>query len=107
MIKYGILTVSTEQYQNVCNSIIRFAEASGVDSYSPELMISYQKFLDQRVSTGEICKEYRRFQARVIRMLASLADGGQVDFSSAKCPLCKYPVSAETAELVEKFDVVS
>ena len=103
VIKYGILAVSTEQYQNVCNSIIKFAEAAGVDSYSPELMTSYQKFLDQRVSAGEICKEYRRFQARVVRMLSSLADDGQADFSSAKCPLRKYPVSAETAELVEKI----
>ena len=103
VIKYGILVVSTEQYQNVCNSIIKFAEATGVDSYSPELMASYQKFLDQRVSAGEICKEYRRFQARVIRMLSSLADDGRVDFSSAKCPLRKYPVSNETAKLVEKI----
>ena len=103
VIKYGILIVSTEQYQIVCNSIIKFAEATGVDSYSPELMTSYQEFLDQRVSAGEICREYRRLQVRVIRMLASLADGGQVDFSSARCPLRKYPVSDEIAELVEKI----
>lgn len=103
VIKYGILTVSTEQYQNVCNSITKFAEATGIDSYSPELMTSYQEFLDQRVSNGEICKEYRRFQARVIRILSSLADDGQVDFSSAKSSLCKYPVSDEIAELVEKI----
>ena len=103
VIKYGILIVSTEQYQIICNSIIQFAEATGVDSYSPELMTSYQKFLDQRVSAGEICREYRRLQVRVIRMLSSLADGGQVDFSSAKCPLRKYPVSDEIAELVEKI----
>ncbi len=103
VIKYGILVVSTEQYQNVCNSIIKFAEATGGDSYSPELMTSYQEFLDQRVSNGEICKEYRRFQVRVIRMLSSLAEDGQVDFSSAKCPLRKYPVSDEIAELVEKI----
>ena len=103
VIKYGILAVSTEQYQNVCNSIIKFAESTGVDSYSPELMTSYQEFLGQRVSNGEICKEYRRFQTRVIRMLSSLADDGQVDFSSAKCPLRKYPVSNEIAELVEKI----
>lgn len=103
VIKYGILVVSTEQYQYVCNPIIKFAEAAGVDSYSPELMTSYQEFLDQRVSAGEICKEYRRFQTRVIHMLSSLADDGQVDFSSAKCPLRKYPVSDEVAELVEKI----
>lgn len=103
VIKYGILSVSTEQYQIVCNSIIKFAETTGVDSYSPELMISYKDCLDQRVSAGEICKEYRRFQFRVIRMLSSLADDGQVDFSSAKYPLRKYPVSDEIVELVEKI----
>lgn len=103
VIKYGILLVSTEQYQNVCNSIIKFAEATGIDSYSPELMTSYQGFLDQRVSNGEICKEFRRFQTRVIRMLSSLADDGKVDFSNAKCPLRKYPVSDEISELVEKI----
>ena len=62
VIKYGILAVSTEQYQNVCNSITKFAAATGIDSYSPELMTSYQEFLDQRVSKREICKEYRRFK---------------------------------------------
>lgn len=103
VIKYGILAVSTEQYQTVCNSIVKFAGATGAGSYSPELMASYKEFLDRRVSAGEICREYRRFQIRVIRMLSSLADGRQVDFSSAKCPLHKYPVSDEIAGLVEKI----
>lgn len=69
VIRYGILSVSTEQYQIVCNSIIKFAKAEGVDSYSQELMALYKKFLDLRVSAGEICKEYQRFQFGVIRML--------------------------------------
>ena len=103
VIKYGILVVSTEQYQSVCNSIIKFAEAAWGDTYSPELMTSYQEFLDQQVSNGGICKGYRRFQAGVIRMLSLLADDGQVDFSSAKCPLRKYPISDEIVELVEKI----
>lgn len=103
VIKYGILAVSTEQYQNVCNSIVKFALAAGTDTYSPELMTSYQEFLDQRVSAGEICKEYRRFQIRVIRMLSSLADNGQVDFSSARRSVRKYPVTDDIAELVEKI----
>ena len=40
---YGILEVSTEQYQYTCNSIVRFAQLSQADSYSPELMISYKE----------------------------------------------------------------
>ena len=50
VVKYGILVVSTEQYQNVCNSIVKFALVAGINTYSPELMISYQEFLDIRQS---------------------------------------------------------
>lgn len=100
---YGIREVSTGQYQNVCNSIIRFAESLQVDSYSPGLMDTYRDDLDKRCFTGEICKEYRRFQYRVIRMLSSLAENGWADFSTAKFPLHKYPVSDETGDLIEKI----
>ena len=98
---YGILEVSIEQYQITCNSIVRFAQSSQVDSYSPELMDSYKDNLDTRCSSGEICKEYHRFQLRVIRMLSSLAESGVVDFSSTKSHPLKYIVSDETSRLVE------
>lgn len=100
---YGILEVSTEQYQYVCNSIIRFAKSMQFDSYSPELMCSYKDNLEKRFSAGEICKEYHRFQLRVIRMLSSLAESGFVDFSNTKSRPYKYIVSDETAILVEKI----
>lgn len=100
---YGIREVSTEQYQNVCNSIIRFAKLSQVDSYSSELMDLYKNDLDKRCSAGKICKEYRRFQYRVIRMLSTLAENGRVDFSIARFPLCKYLVSNEASDLIEKI----
>lgn len=45
---YGIREVSTEQYQNVCNSIIRFAKLSQVDSYSSEPMDLYKNDLEER-----------------------------------------------------------
>ena len=98
---YGILEVSLEQYQIICNSIVRFAQSSQVDSYSPELMDSYKDNLDTRCSSGEICKEYHRFQLRVMRMLSSLAERGVVDFSSTKSHPLKYIVSDEINSLVE------
>lgn len=76
---YGILEVSLEQYQIVCNSIVRFAQSLQVDSYKDNL--------DTRCSSGEICKEYHRFQLRVMRMLSSLVESGIVDFSSTKSHL--------------------
>ena len=72
-----------------------------MDSYSPELMDSYKDNLDTRCSSGEICREYHRFQLRVMRMLSSLAERGIVDFSSTKSHPLKYIVSNETNNLVE------
>ena len=100
---YGILEVSTEQYQTACNRILSFARSSQVSRYSPELMDSYKDNLDKRCSAGDICKEYQRFQLRVIRMLSSLADTGAVDFSSAIPQLRKYLVSDDTSNLVERI----
>ena len=64
-------------------------------------MDSYKDNLDTRCSSGEICREYHRFQLRVMRMLSSLAERGIVDFSSTKSHPLKYIVSNETNNLVE------
>ena len=64
-------------------------------------MDSYKDNLDTRCSSGEICKEYHRFQLRVMRMLSSLAERGVVDFSSTKSHPLKYIVSDEINSLVE------
>ena len=100
---YGILEVSTEQYQITCNLIVSFAQSLQIDHYSPELMDSYKDHLDKRCSLGDVCKEYHRFQLRVVRMLSSLAETGVVDFSSKKPPLRKYHVSDDISILVEKI----
>lgn len=106
---YGILEVSMEQYRTVCNSIIRFAETAGVTDFSSGLMMGYQDFLNQRVQAQEICPEYRRFQLRVVRMLSSLAETGQIDFSNAKLSVRKYPVPDDIegmiAEILDSYPV--
>ena len=56
---YGILEVSLEQYQIVCNSIVRFAQSLQVDSYSPGLMDSYKDNLDTRSEERRVGKECR------------------------------------------------
>ena len=103
VIHYGILEVSTGQYRNVCNSIIRFAKTSGVADFSSELMMNYQDFLNQRVQAQEICPEYRRFQLRVVRMLSSLAETGQIDFSNAKSSVRKYPVPDDIEGMIKEI----
>ena len=97
--KYGILKVSTEQYQVVCNCILKFATRKGVETYSDSLIAEYTETVKRRCNEGDICPEYLRFQKRVIRMLKSLASTGNVDFSAASNRK-KYKVSDETAHLV-------
>jgi len=98
-----VLEISVEQYQIVCNNILKYAIASNTNVYSPKFIDAYKEYLENRFANGEVCKEYRRFQLRVLRMLSSLAEMGTVDFSSAAYAVKKYPVSSEIADLVEKI----
>ncbi len=98
-----VLEVSVEQYQSVCNSILKYAGSSNTNTYSSELIDAYKNYLENRVSNGEVCKEYRRFQFRVLHMLSSLAETGTVDFSRIVYRVKKYPVSTEITDLVEKI----
>ena len=100
---YGILEVSTEQYQAVCNNIIRFADRSGSKLFSLGLMDQYLAYMNSEVHKENLCAEYGRFQKRVIRMLTSLAETGKVDFSTARPPTKKYPVPADVLELIENI----
>lgn len=98
---YGILEVSLSQYQQACNAVVAYATEAGESSYSPALMERFLRRLDDRVENSEICYEYRRFQARVVRMLKSLAETGQVDFSNAKPAVRKYPVPDDVIVILE------
>jgi site-specific recombinase XerD len=101
VIAYGILEVSLEQYQIVCNKIVTFASSLGVRSYSRDLLEKFLQQIDRQVAEGGISPEYRRFQKRVVRMLAYLAETGEVNFSRAHPPARKYPVSEEISALIE------
>ena len=100
---YGILEVSTGQYRCVCSSILRFAESAGHNTYSDELMESYMEHISKRVTDKDICPEFHRFQYRVVRMLSSLANTGQVDFSSTRSRPRKYIVPEDISIMVDKI----
>lgn len=100
--KYGILEISMEQYQVVCNVILRFATRKVVDKHSNEIITEYARTIEERCSNGEICTEYLRFQKRVLRMITSLANTGNVDFSSFHSNR-KYIVSGENACLISQI----
>ena len=99
--EYGILEVSIGQYQTVCKSFMRYAALTGEDSYTKDLCDRYLAYLDEQVDDQKICTMYRRFQRRVIRMLTSLAENGEIDFSHAKQTVQKYPVPEYITVLVE------
>lgn len=97
--KHGILEVSMEQYQVVCNGILKFATRKAVEVYSDALMNEFTRTAERRCDEGDICPEYLRFQKRVVRMLKSLISTGYVDFSADNSRK-KYKISDETAHLV-------
>lgn len=98
---YGILEVSLGQYLTVCKKIVTFAHSSGITFYVPNLADRFVAHINKQVKEGCICPEYGRFQKRVVRMLKALAETGAVDFSNAKPPVWKYPVSEEVSILIE------
>lgn len=100
--RYGIKEVSMGQYETVCKKIVHFSSERGFRTYYQGLKTDYDAFIDAKVHDKSICFEYGRFQHRVIRMMASLAETGETDFSGCFNPPKKYAVSDRSRELVEK-----
>lgn len=99
---YGIKKVSMEQYEAVCKKIVRFSSEHGSSTYYQGLKGDYDAFIDSKINDRSICYEYGRFQHRVIRMMASLAETGKTDFSGGFNPPRKYLASNNSMELIEK-----
>lgn len=99
---YGIKEVSLEQYEAVCKKIIRFSSEKGFRTYYQGLRADYDAWIDEKIRNQSICYEYGRFQHRVIRMMESLAETGQTDFSSHVHSPREYVVSGQSGELIEK-----
>ena len=99
---YGIKEVSMEQYEAVCKKIIRFSSEKGFRTYYQGLRADYDAWIDEKIRNQSICYEYGRFQHRVIRMLESLAETGQTDFSSCFHSPREYVVSVQSGKLIEK-----
>lgn len=98
--EYGIKEVSMQQYEVVCRNIIKYSYNQEKNEYYDGLQTEYDMYIFQLSEKESICKEYARFHRRVMRMLASLAETGTVDFSSgSRCPR-KYYVSQSSAELI-------
>ena len=100
--EYGIKEVSMGQYEDVCKKIVRFSLERGFRTYYQELKDDYDAFIDSKVEDKSICYEYGRFQHRVIRMMASLAETGKTDFSGRYHPQGKYVVSKTSMEVIGK-----
>ena len=96
--RYGIKEVSMGQYEAVCKKIVHFSSEHGFSTYYPGLKTDF----DAKVNDKSICYEYGKFQHHVIRMMVSLAETGETDFSGCFNPSEKYAVSGQSKELMEK-----
>lgn len=100
--EHGIKEISIGQYITVLKKIVCFAEEHGFTSYYPELKDDFDAFIDSNVEKKIVCFEYARFQHRVIRMLASLAETGETDFSATQRNPRIYKVSPDSQAIIEK-----
>ena len=89
-----------EQYEVVCRNLKRYADGKGVDAYSYELLDGFYEQEAARYENKEICPEYLRFIQRVIRMLRTLAETGEIDFRSGGSHT-KYRVSESVGEFIQ------
>ena len=97
----GMAAATVAEYRWACGRIVGFAEASGDAGWSDGLLAGYLGHIDAREADGGMCRGYARFQRRVARLLASLAETGEADFSAAEAPPAKYPVDDQAAGVVE------
>lgn len=99
--EHGIKEISIEHYKTVLKKIVCFADAHGFSSYYPELKDDFDAFIDSNVKKKMVCFEYARFQHRVIRLLASLAETGETDFSATQRNHRMYKVSPDSQKVIE------
>lgn len=100
---YGILESSIDSYRNSCRRLARFAETMNTVEYSTDLLEKYSLHIDNQLENEVIKPDYYQFQARVIRLLRSLAETGKADFSPVKPRHEKYPVSEEDHTVIDRI----
>ena len=107
--EHGIKEVSIEQYKTVLKKIVCFANEHGFNSYYPKLKDDFDAFIDSNVEKKIVCFEYARFQHRVIRMLASLAETGETDLSQSSDVTSQQSLHliSRTADVVLRNDTAS
>ena len=93
----GLAANSVVCHKTVCNAVLAFAEGLGEDEWSDDLAKRYLEQVDERHADPR----YRLHHRRVVRLLGTLADTGEVDFSAACTRPQKYPVDGEAAQAVE------
>ncbi len=99
--QYGLADVTVTEYRKEANRITSYSAGCGFKDYNSTVLDGYLMYLKQKVEKGELCKEQLRFRKRVIRMIRSLAETGEVDFSISKTCLAKYPIPEETSRVID------
>lgn len=97
----GLADATVAWYRNASRALARAAEEAGESEWSDTAERKCPERVADRLRAGEIgAKTYVRY-VRVARMMASLADTGEVDFSRSPVAGGRYPVSGEAAKAVE------
>jgi len=98
--KYGIKEISVKQYETICRQIKKFADEKGLDEYTQEFADEYEAYVTGESDGNGISLGYLSVIKRILRLLGTLAQNGEVDFKPNYIRK-KYIVSDSAQELVE------
>ena len=93
----GLSPSSVITHRTACNTIMAFAAEAGDEEWSDDLAKRFLAHLDE----SGMDPRYRLHHKRVLRLLGSLAETGEADFSAVASRPLKYPVDNGTADMLE------
>ena len=99
--EYQAADDTIKEYKYACLRFKTFAEEHSSSVFTQDLYESFLKQLSDKLENKKICYGHYRFLKRVARIIAHLAQAGELDFSYAHLPVRKYPVNNECSLLIE------
>lgn len=97
----GLADATVDWYRNASRAVARIAEDAGESEWSDSVERKCLERVAGRLTAGELGqKTYVRY-VRVLRMMSSLAETGEVDFERSAVVSGRYPISTEAGKAVE------
>ena len=94
---------SAKYYRIIAHQIVEFAKCNGKYSYYDGLSQDYMEHLNQQYAAGTINQSTKQHKTRTLRMLVSLAETGEIDFSRKQIGQKNYFLSPQFENLAQSI----